>query len=310
MDRTERFYKIENLLRQRKVANPAFVAHVRGDGKIQSLESHLWSVSQLAAELAGKFGLLTHGALLGLLHDLGKYSVAFQAYIQSATGLLNQDEDKEFVDAAGLKGKIDHSTSGAQWIWLESAQQGDLARITGKILALCIASHHSGLIDCLAQSVGKPAEDLFTKRMNKSGDKTYISEVLGKADKELLETARGLMMRQETTQAFQAWITKILGKVPGKVPGKDPQSPVFQQQVGLLVRSLFSCLIDADRIDTADFEHPGRARRRLHGNYEAWDVLIQRLETRLSAFHWHTWARHSSVCFQRRTHRHFQPANH
>lgn len=258
----------------------AFVAHVRDDGKIQSLESHLWSVSQLAAELAGKFGLFTHGALLGLLHDLGKYSAAFQAYIQSATGLLNQDEDEEFVNAAGLKGKIDHSTSGAQWIWLELDQQGDLARIAGQILALCIASHHSGLIDCLAQSVGKPAEDLFTKRMNKSGDKTYLREVLGKADKELLETARGFLMRQETTQALQAWITKILGKVPGK----DPQSPVFQQQVGLLVRSLFSCLIDADRIDTADFEHPGRARRRLRGNYEAWDVLIQRLETRLSAF--------------------------
>ncbi len=263
---------------------PAFVAHVRGDGKIQSLESHLWSVSQLAAELAGKFGLLTHGALLGLLHDLGKYSVAFQAYIQSATGLLNQDEDEEFVDAAGLKGKIDHSTSGAQWIWLELAQQGDLARISGQILALCIASHHSGLIDCLAQSVGKPAEDLFTKRMNKSGDKTYLREVLGKADKELLENARGLMMRQETTQAFQDWVEKILGKVPAGTPLQKAQSPIFQQQIGLLVRSLFSCLIDADRIDTADFEHPGRARRRLHGNYEAWDVLIPRLETRLSAF--------------------------
>ena len=107
---------------------PTFVAHVRGDGQIQSLESHLSSVSQLASELAEKFGLRTHGALLGLLHDLGKYSAAFQIYIQSATGLLNQDEDEEFVDAAGLKGQIDHSSSGAQWIWLELAQQGDLAR--------------------------------------------------------------------------------------------------------------------------------------------------------------------------------------
>lgn len=265
-------------------SRPTFVAHVRGDGKIQSLESHLSSVSQLAAELAGKFGLFTHGALLGLLHDLGKYSAAFQAYIQSATGLLNQDEDEEFVDAAGLKGKIDHSTSGAQWIWLELAQQGDLARIAGQILALCIASHHSGLIDCLAQSVGKPAEDLFTKRMNKSGDKTYLREVLGNVDKELLETARGLMMRKETTQAFQGWVEKIIGNVPAGTTLQKAQSPIFQQQVGLLVRSLFSCLIDADRIDTADFEHPGRARRRLRGNYEAWDALIQRLETRLIAF--------------------------
>ena len=253
---------------------------MRNDKKIQSLEAHLWNVSELAADLAGKFGLNTHGALIGLLHDLGKYSAAFQAYIQSATGLLNQDEDEEFVDAAGLRGQIDHSTSGAQLIWRELAPQGELARIAAQILALCIASHHSGLIDCVAQSVNNPAEDLFTKRMNKSGDKTYLSEVLGKVDKELLETARGLMVRKETTQAFQVWITKILGQVPGK----NPRSPVFQQQIGLLVRSLFSCLIDADRIDTADFEHPGRARRRPRGNYETWDVLIQRLEAHLSAF--------------------------
>lgn len=268
----------------KSIDKPAFVAHVRPDGIIQSLEDHLSKVAALSSELAEKFSLATHGELLGLLHDLGKYSAAFQAYIQSATGLLNQDEDEEFVDAAGLKGKIDHSTSGAQWIWQELAQQNDLARIAGQVLALCIASHHSGLIDCLALSTGKPAEDLFTKRMNKLGEKTHLSEVLGKADKELLTTARGLMMRPETTQAFQVWIAKILGKTPGDTPLQKMQSPIFQQQVGLLVRSLFSCLIDADRIDTADFEHPGRARRRLRGNYESWDVLIQRLETHLNAF--------------------------
>jgi CRISPR-associated endonuclease/helicase Cas3 len=257
-----------------------FVAHVRPDGKIQSLETHLSNVAKLSAELAAKFSLATHGELLGLLHDLGKYSAAFQAYIQSATNLLNQDEDEEFVDAAGLKGKIDHSTSGAQWVWQELTQQGDLAQIAGQIMALCIASHHSGLIDCLALSAGKPAEDIFTKRMGKSGDKTHLREVLGKAAPELLATARHLVMRPETTQAFQGWIAKILGKVPGN----DPKSPVYQQQLGLLVRSLFSCLIDADRIDTADFEHPGRARRRLRGNYESWEVLVARLESHLDTF--------------------------
>lgn len=263
---------------------PVFIAHVRKNGGTQSLESHLIGVSKLAATFANKLNLPSHGELIGLLHDLGKYSHAFQAYIQSATGLLNQDEDEEFVDAAGLKGKIDHSTSGAQWIWQELATQGNLAQISGQILALCIASHHSGLIDCLTPSVGKPAEDMFTKRINKSTNKTYLSEVLGKADKNLLATARDLMARTETTHAFQEWIAKIIANTPGETPFQKAQSPVFQQQLGLLVRSLFSCLIDADRIDTADFEHPGRARRRLSGNYESWDVLIARLEAHLGTF--------------------------
>lgn len=265
--------------------DPQYIAHYRGkDGARQSLEAHLRGVGELARSHAEKIGLHTQGELLGILHDLGKYSAAFQTYIKSAVGLLNQDEDEGFVDAAGLKGKIDHSTSGAQWIWQELATQGDLARIVGQIMALCIASHHSGLIDCLTLSVGKPAEDVFTKRMNKLGEKTHLSEVLGKADKELLATARGLMMHPETTQGFQVWIAKILGNTPGETPLQKTQSPVYQQQLGLLVRSLFSCLIDADRIDTADFEHPGQARRRLRCNYESWDVLIARLETHLSAF--------------------------
>jgi CRISPR-associated endonuclease/helicase Cas3 len=259
---------------------PSFVAHVRAGGEIQSVESHLRGVSQLAGKMAEKFGLPTQGALIGLLHDLGKYSAAFQAYIQSATGLLNQDEDEEFVNAAGLKGKIDHSSSGAQWIWLELSQQGDLERIAGQVMALCIASHHSGLIDCLSQSSGKPTEDTFTKRMNKPADRTYLSEVVGKADKQLLETARDFLKCEETTKAFQSWVVRILGNIPDA----DRRSPIFQQQLGLLVRSLFSCLIDADRIDSADFEHPGRARRRLRGQYEGWNVLIDRLEAHLSAF--------------------------
>jgi len=263
---------------------PVSIAHVRKSGSTQSLESHLCGVSKLAATFANKFGLSSHGELIGLLHDLGKYSHAFQTYIQLATDLLNQDEDEDFVDATGLKGKIDHSTSGAQWIWRELAPQGELAQITGQILALCIVSHHSGLIDCLSMPIGKPAEDMFTKRINKSNNKTFLPEALSKADKQLIVAAHDLMKRPEITQAFQDWIAKVITNTPGETQHQKVQSPVFQQQLGLLVRSLFSCLIDADRIDTADFEHPGRARQRLSGNYESWDVLIARLEAHLSTF--------------------------
>ena len=88
-----------------------------------------------------------------LLHDLGKYSDEFQVYLKSTVGLLNQDEDEEFVDAKGLKGKVDHSTAGAQLVWTELAKHGQLGEIVGQALALCIASHHSGLIDCLTSDV-------------------------------------------------------------------------------------------------------------------------------------------------------------
>ncbi|MBA2660265.1 MAG: CRISPR-associated endonuclease Cas3'' [Nitrosospira sp.] len=122
-----------------------YIAHQRkSDGAIQSLEVHLLEVSRIARSLAAKIGLQDQGELIGLLHDLGKYSSEFQLYLKSAVGLIDQDED-EFVDAKGMKGKVDHSTAGAQLVWQEFAHHGEIGRIVGQILSLCIASHHSGL---------------------------------------------------------------------------------------------------------------------------------------------------------------------
>ena len=54
--------------------------------------------------------------MIRLLHDFGKYPDSFQAYLLSAVGKLNPDDD-EYVDAIGMKGKIDHSSAGAQYVW-------------------------------------------------------------------------------------------------------------------------------------------------------------------------------------------------
>ena len=259
------------------------IAH-HTNGRSQTLHDHLQGVSNLAGSFASKFDLESHGKIIGLLHDLGKHSEDFQRYIQSATGLLNQDEDEAFVDAAGLKGKIDHSTSGAQFIWQHLAEKDALAQIAGQVLALCVASHHSGLIDCLTSLPGKPTEDGFTQRMGKPDSKTNLKEALAKADPALLAEACRLLAQPQTTSAFQIWIKQLLDKAPGDTPQAKATSPVVQQQIGFLVRALFSCLIDADRIDTADFEHPGRARRRLRGNYTPWEILITRIESHLANF--------------------------
>ena len=75
---------------------PAFAAHHReSDGSWQSLANHLVGVATLSKGFAAKVGLEQVGELLGLLHDLGKYSQAFQTYLKSAIGALNQDEDED-----------------------------------------------------------------------------------------------------------------------------------------------------------------------------------------------------------------------
>lgn len=256
---------------------PVFVAHVRKNGSVQTLEAHLQGVSTLASIFAAKLNLASQGELTGLLHDLGKYSRDFQAYIQSATDLLNQDTDEEFIDAAQLKGKIDHSTAGAQFIWRELSRHGQLGQIVGQILSLCIASHHSGLIDCLSCDTNSLGEDLFSKRMNKADDRSHWTEALDKADDRILARARELMNQPEILHDLQAALAKIVRAAPVK----NDKGAVSQQQIGLLVRFLFSCLIDADRIDTADFESPQQAKLRMRGRYAEWEILFGRLENHL-----------------------------
>ncbi|KAF0101813.1 MAG: CRISPR-associated helicase Cas3 [bacterium] len=256
------------------------IAHVRAtDGAIQSLSAHLTGVSLLGRCHAQKIGLSMHGELIGLLHDLGKYSEEFQVYLQSATGLLNPDEDEEFVDAGELRGKVDHSSAGAQLVWRELASRGPLGQYVGQMLALCIASHHSGLIDCLTSGPNRPVEDAFTKRMNKADGRTHLEETLVKGEETILARAQELLSMPEMLGGIQSAIRNIILDAPIK----DDRSIVAQQQIGLLVRFLFSSLIDADRIDTADFESPRQARLRLRGSYAGWETLIGLLEKHLTS---------------------------
>jgi len=255
---------------------PVFIAHHReSDGATQPLASHLLGVAARSSRFAEKIGLADQGELIGLLHDLGKYSDQFQNYLKSAVGLLNQDDDEEFVDARGLKGKVDHSTAGAQLVWSELSKQGLLGKIVGQVLALCIASHHSGLIDCLTSDVNSLGEDAFGRRMSKAIERSHLHEARSKADGQILFHAREILARPEMLTSVQKAMARIVREAPDK--GHD-KSVVAQQQFGLLVRFLFSSLIDADRIDSADFEKPGARRLRLHGRYTEWDALVSRLE--------------------------------
>src|SRR4051794_29459797 len=92
----------------------------------QALADHLVNVSRLTAARSTKFGAGRLGALSGMLHDLGKYTDGFQAYI------------------AGVGESVDHSTAGAQEVLRMVSTQDSVA---AQIAAYGIAGHHSGLPD-------------------------------------------------------------------------------------------------------------------------------------------------------------------
>jgi CRISPR-associated endonuclease/helicase Cas3 len=249
-----------------------YVAHEN-----QSLKNHLEGVAGLCRKNAGKIGCADYGELLGLLHDMGKYSQSFQDYIKSAVGILDPDIDDDFIDVGKFKGKIDHSTAGAQFIWNKLSSGTQVEKLLAQILSLCLVSHHSGIIDCLATDL-KGTHDTFTKRVTKRDEKTNFLEVSSKAEVTVKLTQ--ILAQTDLTTPLEI----ILKSIFSTAPEKNQQSTVFQFQTGLFVRFLFSCLIDADRQDTADSEKPEKAQKRQNGLYQPWSVLVEKLEKKIEEF--------------------------
>ena len=247
-----------------------YIAHIRSsDRKIQTVEKHLYEVSEIASELAEKAGSREAGALLGLMHDFGKYSSEFQNYIKSAKGEINPDED-DYIDARGMKGKIDHSSAGAQWIWheLKDERLGG-ASLCAQILALCVASHHSGLIDCLKPEGGNS----FITRMNKEDEKTHLRECKDKAPTGILESAK--LLTSETL--LRDMCQHLRQFTSNNQHGQNISEKIKYFYIGFWARFLFSCLIDADRINSADFETPKNKQYRHNSNVN-WQIAIHRTE--------------------------------
>lgn len=238
----------------------------------QYLWTHLIEASELAKSFASKIGLSKSGEILGLLHDLGKASEDFQNYLLSGEGLLNPDSD-DYVDHVAMKGKVDHSTAGAQIIYNRLWNKGGEERIVAQVLSLAIASHHSGLIDCLSPS----GEDNFTRRMEKAEVGSHVKEAFSN-----LATHEKAAI--EELLADDSLVKELIEKFKG-VKEKNETSPeTISFKYGLLIRYLFSCLLDADRLNTADFEFPGNTRLRNNNIYPSWGSLIERLNSKIDEF--------------------------
>jgi CRISPR-associated endonuclease/helicase Cas3 len=237
----------------------------------QLLADHLRGVGKKARHFASKIGLADCGELIGLLHDIGKYSKEFQDYLYSAIGKLDPDTDDDYVNHKDKKGKIDHSTAGAQWLWRELRKYGGKGQgeLCGQILALCIVSHHSGLIDCVKpDEIGEKAFK-FKERMRKTENKTHLPECFEKIDCDNLLEQIG---KFEPKFLIATMMKKIVAITMAKQCGLQIENRIGAFYHGLLTKFLFSCLIDADRIDSANpnekYEIP----------IVQWDIAIKRFE--------------------------------
>jgi CRISPR-associated endonuclease/helicase Cas3 len=143
---------------------------------------------------------------------------------------------------AELRGKVDHSTAGAR-------HAVGLLGVPGHLLAYAISGHHSGLLDgrsdgpCLEARLSK----VIPEWRHGLGELPFVS-----------------------APSLPDYVRRALGRPPAE----DPHVVAF------FTRMIFSCLVDADFLDTERFVDPDRHGRRPRFAND----IIPAMESALEAF--------------------------
>lgn len=185
-----------------------FFAHSKPDtdsSEWEKLTAHLKAVAGAAGRNAHAFGGETVAEYAGWLHDLGKVKPGFQEKLH------------------GKPNDTPHSGEGARYA-------KDNLGLIGKLIAFCIAGHHSGLPNgCERSCCGRPVTPL-ADRIRQSED---------------------VLLPDEVKCALPCpIIPRPLESLSGK--------PLFELQ--FFTRMLFSALVDADFIETERFYLPDTPR--------------------------------------------------
>lgn len=201
-----------------------FIAHVRKemDGRwvTQSLQDHLNGTAKMSGDFASEFGNRDWGEILGYWHDLGKFLPAWQRYIRRETGYD--------IDACieGSNSRPNHSTAGAV-LAFDSLKGRPVARL----IAYGIAGHHAGLPDWYPDDAGGDLQN-----------RIYKNPIEALLDKDELEAIWKIPEAKEFLEK--------------KFPTSAPIVTKNKEHLHLCVRMLFSCLVDADFLDTEKFMNP------------------------------------------------------
>lgn len=176
----------------------------------------------------------------------GKFAESFGAYDEGyCCGLLHDIGKYSMKFQERIRGseeKVDHATAGAKLCWDKKGMY--------QFLSYCIAGHHAGLPD--------------TGGVSDTGTR---GTMIGRTKKKI-----------EDYQAYTREIElPILGNPPFQ-PGKSENMDFF---FSMFIRMLYSCLVDADYLDTELFMNNGESIR---NQGESIDILCERLEKHITGW--------------------------
>ena len=238
-----------------------YPSHIKKNHIVQTHEEHSTEVAELCRKWGKDFGLEKTCQLVGLLHDIGKGTNSFRDYIEYSYA---HPDDKS------QKGKVDHSTHGAKYIYERYKEGNVLERFTAEWIAMAILSHHGGLQDFITLD-GK--SDFLRRVMEKelpTFDESKIVFFQRIADENFID--------ELFTQAVQE-VETFIHQLDLLIANDEEYYFCY----GMMLKVLFSILVDADRLNTTIFM-TGLDPCHEWNMKQLWDDFSDKLEDKLAGF--------------------------
>lgn len=246
-----------------------WLAHTtKGSNEKQFLAEHLQNVAELAGAYAKPLALYWTAYLAGLLHDAGKYSDAFQTYLRRA-------QHGQRVQ----RGSVDHAYAGAKLIAgiadenYPHPKQKSLAAL---IIANAVMSHHRTELYDYIDPIDYQSP--YNRRIDDhSGDHAQrdleYPQIVTRFHSEICSDSELVTLLKKAEEEI------LKATVQAHQSGQN-HADVF----AWLNRYIYSCLIDADRTDTANFDQELRTDYRLAQRDKDLKKLSTNLTNTVSSF--------------------------
>jgi CRISPR-associated helicase Cas3/CRISPR-associated endonuclease Cas3-HD len=243
-----------------------YPAHIRTDANgvqtEQTVTAHCRGTARYAADSLNTVGFSSAGYLAGLLHDMGKFTKKFRAYLKkSANG--------ESVD----RGSVNHTFCGAVFLLTNYHSQDRelISRMTAELIAYAVGAHH-GLFD----GISPDGKDGFLHRLNTDKADLCYDEAVSNFFCECAGEDEIDALFQAAKTETQNFINKAL------LAGNRKKAPIAFS-IGAAQRLLLSALIDADRSNTAEFMNNVLYADAGRGGAADWKELLNYTEQKIEA---------------------------
>lgn len=198
--------------------------------RIQTCADHSRSVASLARNILVPCSLGSAGYLAGLLHDCGKFTDEFDAYITKAS-----------CGEKVSKGSVIHTFAGVLYTLEQFHSKGKIPMqdMTAEMISCCVGSHH-GLYD------------LWNSR-HQSGFDHRLQHQPAYDRRAITSFHEECADQREIEQLFHAAEQEIQSCLQARISTHVRSQKELCYALGLLVRLITSAIVDADRTDTRCF---------------------------------------------------------